>query len=186
MGSVRTLYGRMRGWSPRWLLLAACLGPLVALMVKPTNYSFYMFYPARPPSLLERSQLAAANILLGASAAIGVVAALAMAVRGWRQRQWLHTLAPLVVVFHPFLQPVFFERLDTALNYRWYGKAVNASVIGMTEAEVRAVLGEPARILDFPPGTLWEYDPLPIYFLGSSGQLFFTAGRVRSIDPNDD
>jgi hypothetical protein len=166
--------------------VAALVLPVVAMMVKPTDYSFYMFHPATPDSDADRFRLLIANGVLIAAAVGGALSALWLCVRGVRRRKWLGVLAPVVIALHPLLQPVFLEEADTYLNYRWRDRVGSLGLVGKPPAEVRALLGGPDAIVREATYTIWEYKPLPWYWLGSKGQLFFVAGRVRSVDANDD
>jgi hypothetical protein len=42
----------------------AFFSPIFALFLKPMNYSFYMFFPARPDDAIDRFRLFAANAIL--------------------------------------------------------------------------------------------------------------------------
>jgi hypothetical protein len=105
---------------------------------------------------------------------------------GCRQRRWPLVLAPLLVLLHPLLQPVFLERLDTELNYRWRDEVVTQHLVGKSEGDVVGALGRPTGARPYGTGKLWEYKPLPFYWFGSCGQLFFVNGRVQAYDANDD
>lgn len=175
---------------------AALWLPFVVIVVKPSDYALYMFFPATPHSAFDRFRLLAANALIIVAAAGGVLSSLSLTFIGIRLRRWTYLLAPLIVALHPILQPVYFESLDTDANYRWYARAKEGRIIGMNPAQVRALLGEPTsqwtqetsrwegKVL--PGYTAWEYQPLPFYLFGSRLQVFFENGRVRNIEANDD
>ena len=101
------------------LFVLAMVAPIVALVMLPDGYGFYVFLPATPPVALDRIRVHAANATLLFAAACGVIAAIAAIAHAIRRRKWQYLIAPVVILLHPILQPVFFERADTSLNYRW-------------------------------------------------------------------
>ncbi|MET0551660.1 MAG: hypothetical protein ABW221_01390 [Vicinamibacteria bacterium] len=153
----------------------------------PDGYSFFMFQPAMPPSAVGAARLLIANLFLYAAALGAVVAAGRLAVAGFRRGR-LAAYAGIALVFaHPLLQPVFFERLDTMLNYRWWEDAKARGVMGKTAEETRQILGDPASSEgDGSTRALWRYKPLPFYWLGSTGEVVFERGRAVYLEPNDD
>ena len=170
-----------------WIAFATgSILPFVAVFLKPENYSFYMFFPADPPTLAARIRLTSANVLLASACAVAAMAALWLLAVGLRSRR-VHYFLPAIVVFlNPLLQPVFLERFDTYMNYRWWHRASAASLVGKSEEEVRRVLGAPSVVSSFEDGIEWDYKPLPFYWVGSKGQVFFWNARVSSLEPNDD
>jgi len=145
-----------------------------------------MGLPATPPSAFDRARLLAANGLLVAGLIVSAVAAIGLCVVAARKKQWGYLLFPVLVVLHPLLQPVFLEQLDTHLNYRWYGRVLALDIIGKGEDEVEALIGAPSWRTTGNGYTIWKYKPLPIYWLGSAGEVVFVEGLVRNIEANDD
>jgi hypothetical protein len=173
----------------RRLWIAFAIGsvlPIVAVLLKPQDHAFYMFFPAVPPAIAERARLMLANALLVASSVVAGLAAAMLFVRGVRSKRGRNLLPILLVVLNPFLQPVFFERLDTYMNDLWWHRASAASLIGKSTDEVRRALGPPTRIHSSDDGIEWNYKPLRFYWMGSKGQVFFRNERVSSLDANDD
>ena len=173
------------------------LTPIGAVIVKPMNYSFYVFMPARPPDALDRARLAAADVMLVAGTLVCAAASLALAIQGARSGRLGYMALPMLVLLNPFQQPVFFERLDTYLNFRWLERVEAQGIIGKSPEEVSDLLGTPSLVWSEParddgsggvrPGyTTWEYKPLPFYWFGSKGQVFFVNGRVDGVEGNDD
>ena len=170
-----------------WIAFATgSILPFVAVFLKPQNYSFYMFFPADPPTVAARIRLTSANVLLVASCTVAAVAALWLLGLGFRSRRMHYLLPAIVVLLNPLLQPVFLERFDTYMNHRWWRRATAASLVGKSEEEVRRALGAPSVVSSFEDGIEWDYKPLPFYWLGSKGQVFFRNARVSSLEPNDD
>ena len=179
---------RTRVRTALWLVVFAvgALTPVAAILLKPQNYSFYMFGPAVPPTSTDRVWLGAANVLLVVAFVSISIAAVRLGVVAFRERRWGFLLLPVIVLLHPLLQPVFLENLDTYLNRQWRASAEAAGLAGMTESEVRATIGEPASTHPFGAGALWVYDPLPVYWFGSSCQVFFKDGHVTYFEANND
>jgi energy-coupling factor transporter transmembrane protein EcfT len=108
----------------------------------------------------------------------------------------------LVAIFiNPFVQAAFLEPLDTKLNYQWRDRAEQLDIIGKTPEEVRDLLGSPhyewtetPHIIDRDGNitwqgetyTGWEWQPIPLYWMGSRFQVFFVDGKVRNFEANDD
>lgn len=173
-----------RNWRALWV--AAIVLPIVAVFLLPPHYSFYMFHPATPGSPFEHVRLWVANGVLVVAAAAGICSAIAWTVLAFRRRKWLYLLAPALIVLHPILQAVYFEDLDTYLNYRWYGRAMALRIMGKAPSEVVALLGEPSSVYREPTHTMWRYKPLPFYWIGSTGEVVFENDRVQYIEANDD
>ena len=185
-----------------WLaFVIGVLSPILALMVKPAHYPFYMFFPATPQTWFGRLQLFAGNSLLVVGFIVAFVAAVYLAVRGVRQGHYLALLCPLVVLANPIQQPIFLESIDTHMNYRWRDKAEQLQIIGKTPEQVRQLLGKAHESAPSTPRTIdrdgnvtwqgetyttWEYQPLPVYWLGSRFQVFFKNGKASSFEANDD
>ena len=185
-----------------WILLAvATFSPIVALAVKPTQYSFYMFEPATPETVPERLRLIIADITLVAGFLLGLIAAATLAWRGLREKRLLRAICLVVVLANPLHQPIFLESLDTRLNYRWRDRAAEMGIIGKTPDEIWHLLGKPSyewtetpRTVDRTgkvtwrgePYTGWDYHVLPLYWMGSKFQVFFVDGKVRDFEANDD
>ncbi len=179
----------------------ATLSPIVALAVKPAQYSFYMFLPATPDTLPERLRLIAADIILVAGFIIGLIAAAALAWRGLREKRLLRVICLVVVFANPLHQPIFLESLDTHMNYRWRDRAEQMGIVGKTPDEIRHLLGKPSYEWTETPRTIdrsgkvtwqgeactgWDYHVLPFYWMGSKFQVFFVDGKVRNFEANDD
>ena len=178
-----------------------CLSPILALMVKPPHYSFYMFLPATPEVWFERLRLLTADSLLVLGFIVALLAAIGLAVRGARRRRYVALLCPLVVLANPLQQPIFLESLDTHMNYRMRDRAEQLQIIGKTPKEVRQLFGKAHESGPSTPRTIdrdgnltwqgdtyttWEYQPLPVYWMGSRFQVFFVDGKVRNFEANDD
>jgi hypothetical protein len=155
-----------------------------------------MFYPATPGTEAGRLRLLLANTLLVSAAAGGALSALGLSLAAIRRRKWTYLLAPLAILLHPLVQPVFFERADTYFNVRWRDEVLAAKIVGKQSADVLALLGRPRSEVSEPalvslgevrPAyTIWRYKPLPFYWMGSSGEVVFVDGRVRNVEANDD
>lgn len=185
-----------------WVLFtASVLSTLLALVVKPFDYSFYMFLPATPHTMIDRFRLLAANIILVIGFVIGLSVAVTLVWRGLRHKRYLRLLSLAVVLANPFHQPIFLESLDTRLNYRWRDRAEQLKIVGKTSEEVRDLLGKPSYEWRETPKTLdsagkvtwqgetytgWDYHVLPFYWMGSKFQIFFVDGKVRNFEANDD
>lgn len=185
-----------------WVLfVAATLSPILGLMVKPAQYSFYMFFPATPPTMAGQLRLVAANITLVAGFIIALLSAATLAWRGIKRRRPLRALLLLVVLANPIQQPIFLESLDTHVNYRWRDRAEEMGIVGKAPDEIRHLLGKPSyewtetpRVLDSTGKetwkgetyTGWDYHVLPFYWMGSKFQVFFVDGKVRNFEANDD
>ena len=195
---------KMKKSNDKFLWLAFIIGtlsPFLALIVKPQHYSFYMFLPATPETSFEKLQLITGNSLLVFGFMLALLAATFIAVRGARKRNFITLLCPIVVLANPLQQPIFFESLDTRMNYLMRDKAEELQIIGKTPEQVRQLLGKAneygpntPKIID-PDGKVtweddtyitWEYQPLPFYWLGSRFQVFFVDGKVRNYEANDD
>lgn len=113
---------------------------------------------------------------------------------------WVISLLATLAI-NPIVQIPLLEPYDTAANERWSSRAEAADLLGKTRDEVRNELGDPlfmsqenSRILDsngrearaFEPYELWEYKPLPGYWLGSHFQVVFKNGRASAFEANDD
>jgi hypothetical protein len=176
----------------RWHLAFACglASSFLAGFVLPDGYSHYMHTPATPHDRVSLVRMHLADSILVAGFAVTLIAAGRLALAAWRRRRWSAVVYPLVVLMNPFQQPIFLEDLDTDLNYRWWARANAPSLMGQTEAEVQAQMGEPTVRVPWTDGgdtdMEWRYAPLPFYCFGSTGQVFFSKGRVRSFEPNDD
>lgn len=177
------------------------LSPILALIVNPPHYSFYMFLPATPETWFGRLRLFAGNSLLVLGFIAALLAGIVLAARGVKQKRYLTLLCPLVVLANPLQQPIFLESLDTHMNYRMRDKAEQLQIIGKTPEEVRQLLGKTYEYGPSTPRTIdrkgkvtwegetyrtWEYQPLPFYWLGSRFQVFFVDGKVRNFEANDD
>ncbi len=179
----------------------ATLSPILALVVKPAHYSFYMFLPARPDTMPEQLRLIAADIILVAGLIIGLIAAPALAWRGLREKRLLPVICLVVVFANPLHQPIFLESFDTHMNYRWRDRAEEMGIVGKTPDEIRHLLGKPSYEWTVTPRTIdrsgkvtwqgdtytgWDYHVLPFYWMGSKFQVFFVDGKVRNFEANDD
>jgi hypothetical protein len=185
-----------------WIVLAvAMLSPILALVVKPAHYSFYMFLPARPDTMPEQLRLIAADIILVAGFIIGLIAAAALAWRGLREKRMLPVICLVVVFANPLHQPIFLESLDTHMNYRWRDRAKEMGIVGKTPDEIRQLLGKPSYEWTETPRTIdrsgrvtwqgetytgWDYHVLPFYWMGSNFEVFFVDGKVSNFEANDD
>ncbi len=61
-------------------------------------------------------------------------------------------------------------------------KARSAQLIGMKEAEVLALLGEPTSR---GGSVTWSYHPVPFYLTGATLQVHFRDGAVSGWEPYD-
>jgi len=177
------------------------LSPILALMVKPANYSFYMFLPGTPDTLIGRSMLLAGDILLVIGFALSLVTALVLAVPGLKRGKYLYFLCPVIVLVNPFQQPIFLESLDTYVNNQWGERAAHLKIVGKTPNEIQRLFGNPTCEWTETPRTLdragkvtwqgetytgWDYHVLPFYWMGSKFQVFFVDGKVKNFEANDD
>ena len=46
------------------MLIAGVLSPLIAMVIMPRHYSFYMFYPATPDGIVDKSRLLLGDSIL--------------------------------------------------------------------------------------------------------------------------
>lgn len=177
----------------RWQLVAitGLLSPFAAIAIKPSGYSFYMFSPAITTNFIDRARLLGANALLLLGLAVSVTAALVLVREGIRQRNLWQLFWLVVILLHPLQQPVFLEKLNARLNYLWYDHVSKLGVIGKREQEVATLLGAPSHkhSTSYPSGeryTIWKYKLIPIYWLGSTCEVVFVAGRACNVEPNAD
>ncbi len=183
------------------LFMAGFFSPILAIITLPPLYSFYMFLPAEPDLWVDQFRLYAGNTFLILGFVIAIASALALAIRGVKQKQYLHLFWIVLALANPIHQPIFLESLDTYANDRWRDKVVGLNIIGKTPDEIRHLLGKPSyewtstpRMLDRNDNITWEgetytgwdYHVLPFYWLGSKGQVFFKHGKVTSFEANDD
>ncbi|MBL7983917.1 MAG: hypothetical protein JNM91_02915 [Flavobacteriales bacterium] len=56
----------------------------------------------------------------------------------------------------------------------------------MDREQARDLLGAPSRVRDYGGTLTWEYKQIPGYWFGSHFQVFFRAGVVYGVEPNDD
>ena len=185
-----------------WVLfVSAALSGVIAILVKPPDYSFYMFFPATPPSVAGRLRLVAGDTILVAGFAMSLLAAIALAWRGFKKKQPFRLLCLAVALANPYHQPIFLESLDSYVNYRWRDKAEQLGIVGKTPEEIRTLFGKPSRQWTETPRILdatgketwrgetytgWDYHCLPLYWMGSKFQVFFVDGKVRNFEANDD
>jgi len=71
------------------IFIVASLSPIIAAMVLPLNYSFYMFFPAKPDTVFDRFRLTAGNMVLVFGFGVSLVAAAILVARGFKQRKYL-------------------------------------------------------------------------------------------------
>lgn len=151
------------------------------------------------------------NTLIFAGFTIGLAAfviPLVMAVVFSVRKRWTRgriavvaLLALLALLVNPFVQAAFLEPLDTKLNYQWRHRVEQLNIIGKAPEEVRNLLGSPhyewtetPHIVDREGNitwqgetyTGWEWQPIPLYWMGSRFQVFFVDGKVKSFEANDD
>jgi len=181
-----------------WVVFVTTLwSPILALVLKPSGYSFYMFTPATPHSTLEQVLLLAANLMLVLGFAFGLLAALTLTWRGLRSKRYLRLSCLVVILAHPIYQPIYLTSLDTYLVYRWRDRAELLHLVGMTPAEVRTLMGKPSSERTSTSGIhdtggkvtrhgesyiCWAYKPLPFYFVGGKLRVFFFDGKVRNFN----
>src|SRR5450759_3504955 len=84
------------------VFLAALLSPILALLVKPSCYSLYMFFPATPHTAIGRLRSVAGGIILVSGFAVALLVAVTLAWRGLRRKRYLALLCPIVVLANPF------------------------------------------------------------------------------------
>ena len=107
-----------------WITYAiGSLSPILALIIKPEHYSFYMFFPATPGTFEGRTRLLAADSLLVMGFIIVLLATILLVFKGVKQKRYFVLLCPVVALANPFHQPLFLESLDTHMNYQWRDKA---------------------------------------------------------------
>jgi hypothetical protein len=132
----------------RFLFIAGVLSPLAAVAIKPLEFGFYMFSPATPGSILDRTRLFVADSILVIGFLICALVSVRAVFVAIKKRKPYYLLIPVVIFFHPLLQPVFLERADTVLNRRWGSKARELQVVGRSEKEVRSLLGSPTHVTE--------------------------------------
>ena len=164
------------------ILVVACLSPIGALFIKPAHYSFYMFFPATPDSALGLFRLVAGDIALVGGFVVALASAITLTVlaKGWER--FIAFLALVIIAAHPLQQPIFLENLDTYMNYRLRDRAESFQIVGKSKEDIRRIFGTPSST----SANTWEYQPLPIYWMGSRFQVFFENGVVRGFEANDD
>ncbi len=160
---------------------AGLLSPALALAIKPAHYSFYMFDPGTPPTPAMRAALQVADAILVLGCGGAIIAAMWLAVQGVRRRRYGLLLCPVLVLLHPFLQPVFLGPVETRLRHRWFTRAQTLELVGKTPEEVISLLGNPRRVSRGQGSEIWRYTYLPGYWFGSSAKILFSQGRVRSL-----
>lgn len=166
-----------------WLaFVAATLSPILALVVKPGGYSFYMFFPATPDTAIGRFRLVAGDAVLVVGFIVAVASAIGLMTqeKGWRRAMAFFAL--LLVAANPLQQPIFLESLDTHMNYRLRDRAEASKIVGKSKEEVRRLFGTPTSTT----AHMWEYQPLLIYWFGSRCQVFFAGDIVTGFEANDD
>lgn len=164
------------------LFAVGLLSPIVSLFIKPVDYSFYMFFPARPDTAIGRFRLVAGDAVLVLGFIVAVASAIGLIAheKGWRRA--VAVFALLLVAGNPLQQPIFLESLDTHMNYRLRDRAKESKIVGKSKEEVRRLLGSPT----FTTAYMWEYQPLLMYWLGSRFQVFFAGDIVAGFEANDD
>src|SRR5450759_2522207 len=102
-----------------WVLLGAgLLSPIVALFIKPANYSFYMFFPATPDTVIGRLRLIASDVVLVVGFVVALASAIGLVVQVKGRRRAVAVLSLVLVAANPLQQPIFLESLDTHMNDR--------------------------------------------------------------------
>lgn len=101
----------------------------------------------------------------------------------------------LSLLVNPLSQMLFLEPLDDKLNARYLRKANAIHLVGKSPGAVEAAFGKPERVSTYPPlvyngetipgGVLWEYKPLPGFWMGCRFQVSFTKGVVSSFEGFD-
>lgn len=169
------------------------LSPILAVLVKPNNYSFYMFYPATPPTSTEVLTLFLANAILVLGFVGSLISGIVISWRGISQKRYLPSLCLVIVFLNPVQQSIFLEKFDTYMNYRWRDKAIQLKIIGDTPEEIVQIFGRPHISWPGTPIRIdrsgkdrWDYHVLPYYWFGSKFQVFFKDGRVAGYEANDD
>lgn len=106
--------------------------------------------------------------------------------RGNRPLKLWAMIMVLAILWNPIGQAFMLEPLDNMRGAALNKQSHMAGIIGMDEDRVRALFGEPSRVLVYPGVTTWEYKQIPGYWLGSYFQVFFKSGAVYGVEPNDD
>ncbi len=160
-----------------------------------------MFYPATPNTIFERVRLFTGNSMLVFGFIVTLLTASILIVQGIKRKHYFVVLCPIIILFNPFQQIIFFESLDTCLNYQWRDKAVNHNIVGKKPDEIKSIFGNPTRVWTDTPRMIdrdgktewqgetytgWNYHVLPIYWMGSNFQVFFKKGIVSGFEANDD
>ena len=132
-----------------------------------------------------------------------VMAVMCSIKKRWTRRRIavVAVLSLIAILFNPFVQAAFLEPLDTKLNYQWRDRAEHLNIIGKTPEEIRNLFGSPHYEWTETPHivnregkitwqgetyTGWEWQPIPLYWMGSRFQVFFVDGKVRNFEANDD
>jgi hypothetical protein len=169
------------------------LSPILAVLIKPYDYPFYMFYPATPNTNTGVLRLFLANAALVLGFTGSLASGIAITWRGISQKKYLPALCLIIVFLNPLQQPIFLEKYDTYMNYQWRDKAIRLNIIGKTPEEIVQIFGRPHRLWPGAPITIdrsgkdgWDYHVLPYYLFGSNFEVFFKDGKVDSFKANDD
>lgn len=101
----------------------------------------------------------------------------------------------LSLLINPLTQLLFLGPLDDKLNADYLRKANAIHLVGKTAAEVESAFGKPERVSPYktsvyngetmPGSILWEYKPLPGFWMGGRFQVSFTNGLVASFEGFD-
>ena len=166
-----------------WVLyVVGCLSPIVALFIKPAHYSFCMFFPATPDTALGRFRLVAGDSVLVGGFVVALASAIALTVLAKGRERLVAFLSLVLSAAHPLQQPIFLEDLDTYLNDRLRDRAEGCQIVGKSREDLLRIFGTPSSTR----ANTWEYQPLPLYWMGSRFQVFFENGVVRGFEANDD
>ena len=101
----------------------------------------------------------------------------------------------IALLINPFSQMLFLGPLDDRLNSAYLRKANAIQLIGKTPSEVEAAFGKAERVSTHAPfvyngetipgHVLWEYKPLPWFWMGYRFQVSFRNGVVSSFEGFD-
>jgi hypothetical protein len=160
--------------------------PILTLIIKPKNYGLYIVNHTLPNTLIGKMQMIISESIL----IIGFILALITSFFLFRQgmkRKYLLLLCPLLVLANPLQQVLYLEPLDTYLNNQLWDKAKEHHVIGMNLKQVVKIFGNPDNVrMHGAQNRIWEYKPLPGYWMGSHFQIFFIDEKVTGYEANDD
>jgi hypothetical protein len=160
--------------------------PILTLIIKPKNYGLFIVNKTFPHSLIGQMQMIISEFIL----IIGFIMALTTSFLLFRQgmkSKYLLLLCPVLVLASPLQQVLYLEPIDTYLNNQLRLKAKDLEIVGMRSKQVTEVFGNPDKVRASRGGNrIFEYKPLPGYWMGSHFKIFFIDEKVTGYQANDD